>query len=116
MAFRTEALRAVGGFDEGFEKLGEWCEPDVAYRLREHYLGSQLWFTPRAALFHQPSQQGVYRQRFQTRTRMANYLRFAKRWVRPCWQHTLYKLFLRVYFAHLEVIGTLWAISNKLQT
>ena len=102
MSFRRDALNAVGGFDEAYRDLGEWCEPDLCYRLRAADPTVQCYFTPTAALIHRPALGAATLRRRQTRSRLANYRLFARRWVRPCWQHTLYTAFMGTYYASLE--------------
>ena len=101
MSFRNAALQTVGGFDEGYGGIGDWSEPDVCYRLRQH--GGQLWFTPAATLFHQPARTGAFALRRRTGARLRNYALFSRRWVRPHWRHTLYWGFLRTYYAWKEI-------------
>ena len=108
MAFRRGAFVDCGGFDTRFGGIGDWSEPDLAFRIRAHTLG-KIWFTPRAKLYHEPSTTGAYLSREQTGARLTNYLLFAGRWVDPCFRHTLYKLFLRGYFTWKEIR---WHLSH----
>lgn len=102
MAFKRSWFEAVGGFDEEYRGIGDWSEPDLAFRIRER--GGLLWFTPKARLYHEPSQSGAFHKRkADASKRMENYLRFSRRWVTPCWRHNLYKLFMRTYYA-LEAV------------
>lgn len=101
MSFRTDALRRVGGFDERYLALGEFSEPDVAYRLRALDPRAVCWFTPQARLDHHPAGGVATLRRRETRTRLANYHLFAAQWVQPCWRHTAYRAFLRTYYALL---------------
>ena len=98
MAFRTEALRSVGGFDETFGGIGDWSEPDAAIRVRMQ-TGGTLWFTPAARLVHQPALGGAmcFRQSdaFQ---RLANYRLFAARYGFHGYRHQLYQAFLTTYY------------------
>ena len=103
MAFRTDALRAVGGFDEAYTELAEWCEPDVCFRLRALYPGRVCWFTPAARLYHQPARGGATVRRRKTRSRLANVLLFQARWVPPSWRRDAYQTFLRAYFLMVEL-------------
>ena len=107
MSFRTEALRAVGGFDEGYGGIGDWSEPDVCFRLRARFPESRLLYQPECRLLHLPDQTGAYLLRRTTGARLTNYYLFAQRWVRPHWRHTLYKGFLRSYYTWKELCAPL---------
>jgi glycosyltransferase involved in cell wall biosynthesis len=50
MAFRREALMAIGGFDPRYDAAGD--DVDVCWRLMEH--GSTLGFSPAAMVWHHP--------------------------------------------------------------
>ena len=102
MSWRTSIVRDLGGFDEAFSDLGEWCEPDLARRVRQAHPGLVCYFTPAAALFHQPATGHATLRRRATATRLANYLLYASRWVKPHWRATAYRVFLRTYFAYVE--------------
>jgi len=98
MAFRADIFNEVSGFDESFKGVGDWSEPDLSFRIRK--LGYKLWFSGDATLEHRPSKSGAFKKRLSdSRNRLANYELFASRWVKPCWQHSLYKQFLRTYYA-----------------
>lgn len=98
MAFKRSAFEEVGGFDEGYIGVGDWSEPDLAFRVRK--AGYQLWFTQGAKLCHYPSKSGAFKKRnLDSKNRLQNYLRFASRHVPSHWRNELYKLFLRSYYA-----------------
>lgn len=101
MAFLADAFREVGGFDEAYGGVGDWSEPDICYRIRK--AGYTLWFNPKAALYHEPSRTGAFKKRKKVGARLTNYFLFARRWVKPHWKHTAYKLFLRAYFSIKEL-------------
>jgi O-antigen biosynthesis protein len=63
MAFRADALRAIGGFDPVFRVAGD--DVDVCWRLQEH--GETIGFAPSAMVWHhrRPSLRGFLRQQFQ---------------------------------------------------
>lgn len=97
MHFRRDAFWKAGGFDTRYRGIGDWSEPDLAFRLRA--AGHRLWFSRDAKLEHRPSRTGAYtKRRGDSRNRMANYELFASRWVKPCLQHTVYKQFLKTYY------------------
>lgn len=98
MAYCADTFRSVGGFDTTFKGVGDWSEPDLSFRLRR--AGHKLWFSRDARLEHRPSCSGAFKKRkFDSRNRLDNYELFASRWVKACWQHSLYKQFLRMYYA-----------------
>mgnify|MGYP001571888512 CR=1 FL=1 len=97
MSFRRTAIMAAKGFDEAYVGIGDWSEPDLSFRIRQ--AGGHLLFTPRARLYHYPSQTGAYKKRrADSPRRLANYELFANRWVSPHPRHTLYRNFLRLYY------------------
>lgn len=83
---RKEAL-SVGGYDHNYIKTSEWCELDLALKLRST---GTLWFSPQAGLFHRPSKSGVYRARLSTRHRWDNFVKFQRRWIKPSRKRMLY--------------------------
>lgn len=98
MAFRRSTFEKLGGFDETYKGVGDWSEPDLCFRARAN--GSRLYFNPRAKLYHEPSTSGAFFKRnVDSRNRMDNYLLFSRRWIKPCFKHTLYKIFMTLYYA-----------------
>mgnify|MGYP001566525327 CR=1 FL=1 len=98
MAYRADIFRKFGGFDESYQGVGDWSEPDLAFWIKR--AGYELWFARDAGLEHRPSQSGAFKKRKkQSVIRLENYERFSRRWITPCWQHELYKLFLKIYYA-----------------
>jgi len=99
MSYRRDVFEQVGGFDEAYKGIGDWSEPDLSFRLRK--LGGRLLFVQGAKLYHLPSRTGAYKKRRgDSRNRLDNYYLFSKRWIKPYWKHTLYKLFLVTYYAY----------------
>lgn len=103
MAFEKDAFWSVNGFDESYKGIGDWSEPDLCFRLGKN--GYRMWFSRNAVVEHCPSKSGAYKKRLIKCNRMENYEQFSKRWIKPCWQHSLFKMILRGYF---------WAKENKL--
>ena len=98
-AYRTKALRAVGGFDEAYGGVGDWSEPDVGLRLRQRFGPACLRYEPGCALTHLPSRSGAFLLRASdARQRLANARLFAARWVRPSWRARTYRGFLWSYY------------------
>lgn len=98
MAFRTYALKAIGGFNEAYGGIGDWSEPDVAFRLRKRYGNQCLYYSQAVRVEHRPATTGAYVLRDQCRARLSNYLLFARQWVSPSPRHTLYRAFLHGYY------------------
>ena len=98
MAYRADVFTELGGFDESYLGVGDWSEPDLAFRVRQ--AGYNLWFSRDARLEHRPSCSGAFKKRkYDSGNRLANYEQFSRRWIKPCWQHTLYKKFIGTYYA-----------------
>ena len=97
MAFRRTLFEQAGGFDETYGCIGDWSEPDLSFRIRK--LGYVLWFSKLAKLYHEPSRTGAYLKRDACQARLSNYLLFSRRWVKPHWRHSLYKMFLWTYYS-----------------
>jgi len=73
MTLRRELVEKVGGFDLGYRGTSEWCEVDLARRVKR--LGKRLVFSCDVRVRHEVSQEGVYSQR-------QNYLERGRNWVR----------------------------------
>jgi len=102
MSYRRDVFEQVGGFDESYKGVGDWSEPDLAFRIRK--IGGRLLFVQGAKLYHFPSRSGAYKKRKgDSRNRLSNYLLFSKKWVKRCWQNELYKLFLKSYYAFTSI-------------
>lgn len=98
MSFRRTVFEDCNGFDESFEGIGDWSEPDLSFRIRQK--GLKLLFSKNVSLEHRPSRSGVYEKRnSQSKIRLKNYNLFSKRWIKPCFKHDLYKIFLKGYYA-----------------
>jgi len=96
MAYRKECLDEVKGFDETFRGVGDWSEPDLAFRVREK--GWKLWFSGGCRLYHRPNTGGAFRKRHKDYFRLENYKRFASKHIRPSKKHSMYLLFLKIYY------------------
>ena len=99
MSFNTEAIKAVGGFDEAYAGVGDWSEPDLCFRLRGRFGDRSLWFDPHLAVEHRCSANGATLLRVaDAGQRYRNYCLFAQRWVSPTWRNRVYRGFLYVYY------------------
>lgn len=104
MSFRRDALLAAGGFASCYGGIGDWSEPDAAFRIRAQ--GLKLIFNPRAVVIHKISQAGVFRQRGNdSRQRMINFITFYRRWIKwdrieKCWRFAVNLVFLNLYWCY----------------
>jgi GT2 family glycosyltransferase len=74
-AMRTELIRKAGGFDEAFDGTCEWFDDDVVYKLRK--MGhSKLVYNPKAVVWHMIERGEHYKERFEAKSRLKNWLRF----------------------------------------
>ena len=79
MSLRRKLVKKVGGFDLNYKGTSEWCEPDLAMRVKK--LGYRLVWSNRVKLEHQVSRSGVFVKRRNWPERIKNYLYFRKRWL-----------------------------------
>lgn len=103
MSVGREAAIDAGGFDLVYKRTSEWCEVDLALKLRQR---GRLIFSPRCKLYHRPSKQGVYKARLKTRHRWDNFVTFQRRWIRPSFRRCLYWCFVWTYLC-LKEMGAL---------
>jgi GT2 family glycosyltransferase len=96
MALKKDVIEKVGGFDLSYEKTSEWSEVDLSMRCKEY---GRLIFSPECSVIHMPTQAGVYKNRFDSAHRYRNYLRFSNKWLKPCWQLSVYK---KLYYLYLK--------------
>jgi len=80
MSLRRELVKRVKGFDKGYKGTAEWCELDLAMRVKE--LGYRLVWSRGVRLNHEVSKAGVYVDRRKILERVRNYLKFRKRHLR----------------------------------
>lgn len=95
MSVKREDAIAVGGFDHNYKRTGEWCELDLAMRLRKR---GRLVFTQQSLLHHKPSKAGIYSNRLSTEHRWKNFIYFQKKWVKPSLLTYIYRGFIWTYF------------------
>lgn len=99
MSFRREILLKTGGFSPEYKGIGDWSEPDLAFRV--HQAGYRLVFNPKAAVIHRISCKGVFQQRgddsFQ---RMVNFVHFYFKWMRPFNPDKLMRFSLNLMFTN----------------
>lgn len=98
---RRKLLEEVGGFDPTFTGVGEYHEPDVAFKIQK--LGYKLMFNPKAQVFHCPVQTGIYKARPKSYSRAQNFVNFYFRHIKP----NTFKKFFHFYF-YLIFINAFW--------
>ena len=74
MTLRRELVKKVGGFDLGYKGTSEWCEVDLAMRVKE--LKYRLVFSPKVKLEHHVSRSGVFADRRWLGERLRNFIKF----------------------------------------
>ena len=94
-AIRKWVVEKVNGFDLGFEGIGEWCDVDLCYRIKQY---GKLLYHPRIKVYHYPINDITTNKRLETASRYRNYCRWADRYIKKTFRHRLYRLFLRIYF------------------
>ena len=77
MSLRRDLVEKVGGFDLGFKGTSEWCEVDLAMRVKK--LGYRLVWSRGVNVEHHVSRSGVFKARKNWGERVKNYLRFRKK-------------------------------------
>jgi len=82
MSFRKDLVEKVGGFDQHYLGVGDWSEPDLAFKIKG--LGYRLVFNSAATVYHLVSREGVYQRRnTDSRNRMHNFVYFYLKNVKP---------------------------------
>jgi len=74
MTLRHHLVKKVNGFDLKYRGTSEWCEPDLAIRIKN--LNFQLIFSSQVKLEHHPSRSGAFSRRFNLPERFYNFFRF----------------------------------------
>ena len=77
MVLRRDLVKKVGGFDLNYKGTSEWCELDLAMRIKR--LGYRLVWSREVKVEHHVSRSGVFKERRKWGERIKNYLRFRKR-------------------------------------
>jgi GT2 family glycosyltransferase len=76
MSLRRDLVKKVGGFNLSYQGTSEWCEVDLAIRVKR--LGYRLVWSNKVRLRHEVSRSGVYQNRRKILERVKNYLKFKK--------------------------------------
>jgi glycosyltransferase involved in cell wall biosynthesis len=100
-ALRRDLLKQIGGFDPIFSGIGEYNEPDVAFKLRK--LGFIIMFNPKAIVHHCPSIEGFFKDRPSSYPRMINFVVFYFRHIKidsidKFFRFSAYLVFLNSYY------------------
>jgi len=96
MTLRRDLIKKVNGFDYSFTGVAEWCELDLAIRIKK--LGFKLIFDPKVKVNHNISQTGVYKRRTHSKQRMENFFKFYFRHIYKPEIKYIFKLFTYVLF------------------
>lgn len=110
-AVRRDLLEQVGGFDPVFGGVGDYHEPDAALKIRAR--GHRLLFHPRAVVNHCPSQEGFFKDRPDSASRMINFITFYCRHIRPdtpdkAMRFLNYLLFQNLYYLAIGLKRWQW--------
>lgn len=113
-AIRKNVLSEVGGYDLGYTGTSEWCEVDMAFRVRKN--GYPLLFDPGVSVEHHVSTGGVYGRRSFPFHRIRNFVRFYTTTYYPktvtgLVQCILYIMFISVYYGVCSVRGSMSRLS-----
>lgn len=105
-AVRTLLLKKIGGFDTVYGGVGEYYEADAAFKIIA--LGYRLMYNPQVYLNHCPSQEGVYKERPESYSRMVNFVIFYLRHIKPNSTRKFarfisYLLFLNCYYLYTAI-------------
>jgi GT2 family glycosyltransferase len=79
MSLRRKLVKKVGGFDLGFKGTSEWCELDLAMRIK--CLGYRLVWSREVKVEHHVSRSGAFMERRRWGERIKNYLKFRGKWL-----------------------------------
>jgi len=74
MSLRRELVKKVGGIDLGYKGTSEWCEVDLAMRVKE--LGYRLVFSSKVKVEHHVSKGGAFINRRNILERLRNFIKF----------------------------------------
>lgn len=96
---RRNLLAKVGGFDPLFTGVGEYHEPDVAFKIQN--LGYKLIFHPKAQVFHCPVQTGIYKARPRSFSRAQNFVNFYFRHIKPDTPSKFFRFYSYLIFINL---------------
>lgn len=107
MTLRKDLVAKVSGFDYGYRGIAEWCELDLAIRIKGQ--GYRLVFSSQVRVDHNISQTGVYLRRTHAKQRMENFFKFYFRHIfkwRPdyIFKFLSYVLFLNIYWGYKALI------------
>ena len=106
MTLKKELVSEVGGYDYGYKAVAEWCELDLAMRIKE--LGYRLVFDSQIKVTHNISQGGVFTKRTKAKQRMENFFKFYFRHIfKPqlnyIFKFLSYVLFLNAYWGYKAI-------------
>lgn len=125
---RRNLLKKVGGFDPFFTGVGEYHEPDVAFKIQK--LGYKLVFHPQAQVYHCPVQTGIYQARPHSFSRACNFINFYFRHIRPDTPNKFFRFYTYLIFINIfwfykfistrqilelgAIPGTIWSVLKNI--
>lgn len=98
---RRDLLAKIGGFDPTFTGVGEYHEPDAAFKIQK--LGYKLIFNPKVQIFHCPVQTGIYKARPKAFSRAQNFVNFYFRHIKPNTPNNFFR-----FYSYLVFINLFW--------
>jgi len=112
MSFRKSILDKICGFLPEYKGVGDWSEPDLAFRIRA--AGYRLLFNPKIKVIHNISQKGVYQDRGKdSYQRMKNFLHFYFKWIKPNTPEKLFRFAANVLFLDMYWLYKFIKSGNK---
>lgn len=112
MSFRKDILDKIGGFSLEYKGVGDWSEPDLAFRVKKE--GYRLVFDPRAVVYHHISQQRVYGDKGgDSYQRTKNFIYFYFKWIRPNTLDKAVRLSANLMFINLYWCYKFFQSKNK---
>ena len=107
MSFRKDILDDIGGFSREYGGIGDWSEPDLAFRVKAS--GYKLVFNPKAVVRHCISQGGVFKERgSDSYRRMKNFINFYFKWIKPNTLEKFIRFSINLTFLNLYWFYSLW--------
>lgn len=100
MSFRKCVLDEIGGFSYEYKGIGDWSEPDLAFRVKD--AGYRLIFNSKAKVIHNISQKGVFNQRGKdSYQRMLNFINFYFKWIKANTPEKVVRFVFNLLFLNL---------------
>lgn len=103
---RTKLLKKISGFNNIYTGVAEYHEADAAFKIKR--LGYKLIFNPKVYLNHCPSQDGFFKERPSSFSRMENFLIFTLLHIKPntiskVLRYFFYLIFINCYYIYQAI-------------